>query len=349
MRTLVTWFHLQQWLPHMKLHTLTVRCWISTTCCVSLSSCDSSCLRTSCHSVLFSVPPSCCLFSVVLNLNVDFMEHRLSWVFTDLRWINTHTQVYKHVQQVRADRWSQSGSSFSWIRWCVSSVVFPSAAGWLKLSLLILIGRALLSNGPLYWSSSEAFTVQSDVVCSVFTVSYSWGPVLQHVLDVLSVCVKQGCMFPLRTPLISTVTSADMAVGLCSLSNQPRDYWWGRTAPQNVCVLVSSHTNQKYRPMAASCYKADVTECIIAVHLQPSLWAFCAVVCASVWLLLMVETHCLLPEGSANISPTEDSESGLLSASFNNKPRRYWCCLSGMETVELWGGFLWFKMNDQTV
>lgn len=248
----------------------------------------------------------------------------------------------------RADRWSQSGSSFSWIRWCVSSVVFPSAAGWLKLSLLILIGRALLSNGPLYWSSSEAFTVQSDVVCSVFTVSYSWGPVLQHVLDVLSVFVKQGCMFPLRTPLISTVTSADMAVGLCSLSNQPRDYWWGRTAPQNVCVLVSSHTNQKYRPMAASCYKADLTECI-ALHLQPSLWAFCAVVCASVWLLLMVETHCVLPEGSANISPTEDSESGLLSASFNNKPGRYWCCLSRIETVELWGGFLWFKMNDQTV
>lgn len=279
------------------------------------------------------------------------MEHRLSWVFTDLRWINTHThtQIYINVQQVRADRWSQSGSSFSWIRWCVSSVVFPSAAGWLKLSLFILIVRALLSNGPLYWSSSEAFTVQSDVVCSVFTVSYSWGPVLQHVLDVLSVCVKQGCMFPLRTPLISTVTSADMAVGLCSLSNQPRDYWWGRTAPQNVCVLVSSHTNQKYRPMAASCYKADLTECIIAVHLQPSLWAFCAVVCASVWLLLMVETHCLLPEGSANISPTEDSESGLLSASFNNKPRRYWCCLSGIETVVLWGGFLWFKMNDQTV
>ena len=262
---------------------------------------------------------------------------------------HTHTQVYINVQQVRADRWSQSGSSFSWITWCVSSVVFPSAAGWLKLSLQVLIVRALLSNGPLYWSSSEAFTVQSDVVCSVFTVSYSWGPVLQHGLDVLSFFVKQGCMFPLRTPLISSVTSADMAVGLCSLSNQPRDYWWGRTVSQNVCVFVTSHTNQNYRPMAASCYKADLAECVIAVHLQPSLGAFCAVVCASVWLLLMVETHCLLPEGSANISPTEDSESGLLSASFNNKPRRDWCCLSRMETVELWGGFLWFKMNDQTV
>lgn len=246
MRTLVTWFHLQQWLPHMKHHTLTVRCWISTTCCVSLSSCDSSSLRTSCHSVLFSVPPSRCLSSwrleskcihygtpVVLGLHRSTLDQ------------HTHTQIYINVQQVRADRWSHSGSSFSWIRWCVSSVVFPSAAGWLKLSLLILIGRALLSNGPLYWSSSEAFTVQSDVVCSVFTVSYSWGPVLQHVLDVLSVFVKQGCMFPLRTPLISTVTSADMAVGLCSLSNQPRDYWWGRTsATECMCSCVISHESE---------------------------------------------------------------------------------------------------------